>query len=141
MTTITYASVDRLCGRDGVTALSDQTVDAFVAEGTTALLFIGSGKRYPEVDDVAIVVPELMREFAGRFRVGVLDADTDTAAAQRFDVAIRPTLVFVRDGVRIGAIPRIRDWSVYLAEISAILATPPVPPLAAPAHADNRGAI
>lgn len=119
-----YPAVQRLLSLPNVTALSGGAVAAFIAEGTSALFFIGSAKRYPEVDDVAIVLPELMREYPGRFRVGVVDADTEPAVAQRFGIGIRPTLVFVRDGVEIGTIPRMRDWSVYLAEISALLATP-----------------
>ncbi len=118
------ASVRRLLARPDVAAVSGDAVDAFVASGRTALFFAGDAARYPEVDDVAVVLPELIDAFSGRFRVGVIDADREPDAARRFGVSVRPTLVFVRDGARLGAIERMRDWAVYLAEIAAITAEP-----------------
>ena len=36
-----------------------------------------------------------------------------------------PLLVFFRDTVQIGAIPKVRDWDDYLARISHILSREP----------------
>ncbi|HQT45791.1 MAG TPA: hypothetical protein PLY97_01100, partial [Acidocella sp.] len=44
------------------------------------------------------------------------------AVAARYKVSIRPTLVFARDGAVLGALPRMRDWAVYLDEVSRLLA-------------------
>ncbi|OYV26825.1 MAG: hypothetical protein B7X08_00365, partial [Acidocella sp. 20-63-7] len=46
----------------------------------------------------------------------------DRAVAARYKVSIRPTLVFARDGAVLGALPRMRDWAVYLDEVSRLLA-------------------
>jgi hydrogenase-1 operon protein HyaE len=124
MSNATSAVLRRLLARPDVVELEGEEVDAFTATGTSLLFFTGNSRRYPEIDDVATVLPELMTAFAGRFRVGVVDPDVDRTAAQRFGVSIRPTLVFVRDGVVLGSIARMRDWAVYLAEIAAIVADP-----------------
>jgi hydrogenase-1 operon protein HyaE len=113
----------RLLTKPDVVALSGgEAVAAFVAHGTVALLFTGNAARYPEIDDLAVVLPEIMGEFPGRFHVGVIDPDADRPVAARYKVTIRPTLVFVRDGVILGALPRMRDWAVYLDEVSRLLA-------------------
>ena len=117
----TSPALQRLLGRDGVQALHGEQIDAFAARGTRVLFFTGDPRRHPEIDDVATVLPELMRAFDGRFGVGLVDPDTDREAMMRWDAGMRPTLVFVRDGVRLGAIPRMRDWAAYLAEVAALL--------------------
>ena len=124
MTHATSAVFQRLLARHDVVQLEGDAVDAFAATGTRVLFFTGNSRRYPEIDDVAAVLPELMSAFAGRFRVGLVDPDVDRAAAQRFGISVRPTLVFLRDGAVLGSIARMRDWAVYLAEIAAIVADP-----------------
>ncbi|WP_081857859.1 hypothetical protein [Thiomonas sp. FB-Cd] len=124
MTNATSGVFQRLLARPDVEQLAGDAVDAFAATGTRVLFFTGNSRRYPEIDDVAAVLPELMTAFAGRFRVGVVDPDVDRTAAQRFGVNVRPTLVFLRDGAVLGSIGRMRDWAVYLAEIAAIVADP-----------------
>lgn len=117
----TTPALERLLRRPGVRALRGADIDAFAGHGTQVLFFTGDARRHPEIDDVAVVLPELMRVFGERFGVGVVDPDADRDAMMRWDAGVRPTLVFVRDGVRLGAIARMRDWAVYLAEISALL--------------------
>jgi hydrogenase-1 operon protein HyaE len=114
-------ALQRLLAQPGVQALSGARIDEFASRGTQALFFTGDPGRHPEIDDVAVILPELMRAFDGRFGVGVVDPDADREALMRWDAGVRPTLVFVRDGVRLGAIARMRDWAYYLSEIAAML--------------------
>jgi hydrogenase-1 operon protein HyaE len=114
----------RLLQMPGITALDAATVDAFIATGITALFFTGNAARYPEIDDLAVVIPELMKEFPGIFRVGVIDPDADRKLAVRFKVSVRPTLTFLREGAIIGTLPRMQDWAIYLDSITAILNAP-----------------
>ncbi|MDD2704605.1 MAG: hydrogenase [Acidocella sp.] len=115
------ASLRRLLQMLGVSALDTAGLDAFIADGVTALFFTGNATRYPEIDDLAVVLPELMKEFPGAFRVGVIDPDAERKLAVRFKISVRPTLVFLRRGEVIASLPRMRDWGVYLDEIAAIL--------------------
>ena len=115
-------ALTRLLTKPNVEALTADTLEAFTAQGTTALFFTGNAARYPEIDDLAVVLPEIMAQFPQKFRLGVIDPDTARPAAVKYRITIRPTLVFLRDGVILGALPRMRDWAVYLDEISKLLA-------------------
>ena len=111
----------RLLQMPGITALGQDDVDAFTARDLTALFFTGNPSRYPEIDDLAVVLPELLKEFPGQFRIGVIDPDAEKKLAVRFKISVRPTLLFLRDGTVVLSLPRMRDWSVYIEEISKIL--------------------
>lgn len=115
------AALRRLLQRPEVQAPGTGRIDEVVGRGTWVLFFTGDATRHPEVDDVAAVLPELVRAFDGGFGVAVVNPDVDRDAVLRWDAGVRPTLVFVRDGVRLGSIERMRDWSVYLDEIAALL--------------------
>ncbi|MDR3522273.1 MAG: hydrogenase [Acidocella sp.] len=124
MTAALTKAVQRLLDRPGIAQLSHDTVDEFIAKGDSILFFTGNAVRYPEIDDVATILPELLAAFGNRFKVGVINPDTDRAAAKHFKVDIRPSLVFLRDGQQLGVLPRVRDWAIYLDEISALYAAP-----------------
>lgn len=116
--------LQKLLARADVPMLTAATLPGFIAQGCVALFFTGNAARYPEIDDLAVVLPELQREFRGQFRIGVIDPDIERDAARLYRVSIRPTLVFLRDGAELGALPRLRDWAVYLQEIPRLLARP-----------------
>jgi hydrogenase-1 operon protein HyaE len=111
----------RLLQMPGVAALGQDEVDGFIANGLTALFFTGNPARYPEITDLAVVLPELLQAFPGRFRLGVIDPDAERKLALRFKISVRPTLLFLRDGALVLSLPRLRDWAVYLAEIAKII--------------------
>lgn len=121
MTALRSPALRRLAETHDVADLTGTALDHALAQGTTLLFFTGDPGRYREIDDVAVVLPELMRAFAGRFRCAMIDPDADKAAAIRFRVTVRPTLVLVRDGTTIGSIPRMRNWSEYLDTLGALL--------------------
>jgi hydrogenase-1 operon protein HyaE len=117
-------ALEKLSRRPDVVALNAASLPAFIAEGTVALFFTGNAERYPEIDDLATVLPELQREFQGQFRIGVIDPDAERDLARKYRISIRPTLVFLRNGAELGTLPRLRDWALYLDEISRLLARP-----------------
>ena len=125
----------RLVEHHGFPCLTAETVDAFVADGTVALFFAGDPARYPEANDVAVVLPELAAAFFGRFRVALVAPGAEKALQGRYGVTVWPTLVFLRQGGQLGTIPRMRDWAEYLREIAALLECKPTPiPLIAEAR-------
>ena len=71
-----------------------------------------------------MIVPELARAFAGRFRIGVLPPAAARAVAPRYGFRRWPALVLLRDGGYVGAIDGLRDWDDYLAETRRLLESP-----------------
>ena len=93
------------------------------------LLFSGDPVRFPEALDVAVVLPELCRQFdpaaSGRFRVGIVPRLVEDALARRYAVQRWPSLVFLRDGGYLGTVSGMKDWDDYLREIGTVLAASP----------------
>jgi hydrogenase-1 operon protein HyaE len=101
-------------------------VDAFLTAAEAAgampvLLFAGDAARWPEAADVAIVLPELIEAFQGRLQGAVIAPQAETTLASRFAVQVYPSLVLWRHGEVLEVIPKIKDWSVYVARIGAVL--------------------
>jgi hydrogenase-1 operon protein HyaE len=101
-------------------------VDAFLASAEASgavpiLLFAGDAARWPEAADVAVVLPELIEAFQGRLQGATIAPQAETALASRFDVQVYPSLVLWRGGEVVDVIAKIKDWSVYVARITAVL--------------------
>ncbi|MFW2177667.1 MULTISPECIES: hypothetical protein [unclassified Moraxella] len=80
----------------------------------TVLFFTGDPVRHPEGLDVAVVLPELWREFPNQCRLGVVTTEAEMPLAERFGVTIRPTLVFLQGGSVVGQIKGMQDWDVFV---------------------------
>lgn len=117
--------VARLVQQHGARWIGRAELDAFLAEpGDRVLFFHGDPVRFPEVVDVAVVLPELQRAFPGRFQVGVVPrADEDTLAG-RLGVQRWPSLLFLRDGRHVTVVAGMLDWTDYLARVAEALALP-----------------
>lgn len=120
-----HALIARLIDEFGYPRLDAGNLESFLAAPGDAVLFCaGDPVQHPECLDVAVVLPELLRAFPGRFRAGVAAAALEPLLQARFGFPRWPTLVFLREGGYVGAIGGIQDWSVYLARIAELLATP-----------------
>jgi hydrogenase-1 operon protein HyaE len=117
--------LDRLVRDFGATWITPDTHDAF-AQGTgdRVLFFSGDPVRFPEGQDVAVVLPELQRAAGGRFQVGVVPRADEDAQAARFDVQRWPSLLFLRDGRYVTVVPGMLDWTDYVARVAEALAMP-----------------
>lgn len=93
--------------------------------GDRVVLLAGDPVRFPEGQDVAAVLPELMKNFPNRFQVAVVPRDSEDAVARRYGSQRWPTLLFFRDGQYVTAIAGMQDWDVYLHGVAAALAMPP----------------
>ena len=114
--------------RHGLPRIDETSVDGFLAEGGHALLlFAGDPKQRMESDDVAVVLPELLKAFAGRFRGAVVALAAEDKLKARFQVVMGPSLVVARGGDVLDVITKIRDWSEYVARLSAALAPDAAP--------------
>lgn len=97
------------------------------------LFFAGAGQNRPETSDVAVILPELLRAFAGRLRAAVIAPEAEQALRARFQVHVFPSLVITRGVEPVGVLQKVWDWSDYLTKIECWLApdAPPLPALSA----------
>jgi len=125
---VTHPLIDRLITELGYTEVSAADHDDFVArEGMNVLFFPGDPTTVRDATDVAVVLPELDKAFAGRLRPGVVtDTFGDSNVLKRqYGFREYPALVFVRSGDYVGTIARVQDWSEYLDQVSNLLVAEP----------------
>ena len=121
--------IARLVDDYGYPLLDESNLDACIATpGDTVLFCAGDPLLYPECLDVAVVLPELMRAFSGRFRAAVVSREQEAALQTRYGFNRWPSLIFLRDGGYVGTLSGILDWAVYLARIQDLLAAPTARP-------------
>lgn len=122
---ILHPLIARLTGEYGYPLLDADNLEAFCAAPGDAVLFCaGDPVQHPECLDVAVVLPELLRAFPGRFHAAVASSALESDMQARYGFNRWPTLVFLRDGAYVGVLSGIQDWSVYLARIQDLLAAP-----------------
>ena len=89
--------------------------------GDTLVFFSEEPGKYREVLDLAVILPELVKAFAGRFRSCLLLPDDARALQPRFGFNKWPALVMLRNGEYVGAIAGLRDWNTYVTEVRSLL--------------------
>jgi hydrogenase-1 operon protein HyaE len=121
--------VMRLAREFGADWVDETSVTAWTArDGNRVVLLAGDAVRFPEGQDVAAVLPELMKVFPGRFDVAVVPRDSEDAVARRYGSQRWPSLLFFRSGQYVTAIAGMQDWDVYLQGVDAALRMPPSRP-------------
>jgi len=124
-----HPPLERLVGLCEATVLEPEGFDAWVGEpGTALLVFTENPVLYRETLDLAVIVPELAQALAGRFRTGVLLPAAARALAPRYGFRRWPALVLLKGGRYVGAIDGLREWQIYLEELSHLLEAEPVRP-------------
>ena len=123
---MTHPLIDRPTAEFGWSDLQGaEDFEAHLARPGTHMVFVpGDVARNLETPDVAVIAPELLAAFGGRFDGAVAVGEADTAARAAAGAHKTPSLLFFRDGLAIGAIPKVRDWSDYMDRIAQILAHP-----------------
>ncbi len=120
--------IDALTTRHGFAAVNENTVDAFLkANETSVLFFAGDPERLVESDDVAVILPELLKQFP-LFSPALVEKQAERALQLRYRFNAFPALVFLRGEGYLGAISRLLGWQEYLSEIRSILARDPTEP-------------
>lgn len=118
--------LDRLSSELGFPLLDADGVDRFLdANGHSVLFFSGDPDQYPEANDVAVILPELMAVFGDRCGAAVVERRAERQLQARFGFSVWPTLVLLRGDQYLGAISRVQDWPVYLEEFARLLVAEP----------------
>ena len=123
--------IDRLVNELGYPRLDESTIDGFINGHRHCVLFFTEDPRsFPESNDVAVILPELTKHFAGRLAAAVVAREAERTLMKRYGFQAWPALVFLRRGEYLGAITRVQDWTDYLEQIEQLLAaTPSRPPV------------
>lgn len=115
--------VDRLASEYGMPFLGEGDLDLFLTGGGLRVVFVtGDPVKLLDTVDIAVILPELCRHFAGKIEPGVLERNAEPLVATRYGVDVRPALVFFTGDRHLGTIPRVRDWDEYLAKIAEFIA-------------------
>ncbi|NIA02628.1 MAG: hypothetical protein GWO88_00200 [Planctomycetia bacterium] len=108
--------------------LTEETVDEFIkSQNECVLFFTENPTRFPESDDVAMILPELVKEYGHRFNAAVIEQQSQRKLQGRFGFTEWPTLVFLRNGGCLGSISRVQDWNDYILQINELLTSDPRP--------------
>ncbi len=92
----------------------------------SVLFFTEDAQRFPETNDVAVVLPELIKIYP-QIQPAIVAREDEEQLKALFNFYAWPALVFMRKDEHIETIAKIQDWSVYLEKINQIL-TAPSPP-------------
>jgi hydrogenase-1 operon protein HyaE len=118
--------INRLSEELGYPLVEPATVDDFLAAHHEALLFFPNDPvRYKESDDLAVILPELVKDLDRPLGAAVVAREGEKQLAERFDVWVYPALVLVQDGRYVATIGRVQDWAVYLERIPALFEAGP----------------
>ncbi len=119
-----------LIDNHGYALVDKKSGDDFLKQNEYSVLFFpGDAERLAESDDVAVILPELMKVFGDRLMPAVVErGDAERALQLRYRFNAFPTLVFLRGAAYLGAISRVQDWQDYVREITEILSHPPSDP-------------
>lgn len=120
---MTHPLLTRLVTDLGWTGIEDaEGLAAWAARpGERAVLIPGDPAKNLETLDAAVILPELAQAFQNRFDMAVALTPEDRPIREAVGVWPTPSLVFFRDGERLGDIARIRDWDDYILRTRAIL--------------------
>lgn len=107
--------------------LDEAAHDSFIQQHEECVLFFTEDpQRYPESNDVAMILPELVREYGERLQAAVVSQNAQRNLQARYGFNEWPSLVFLRGGKYLGVISRVQDWVSYLTQINQILNSQPV---------------
>ena len=99
-----------------------EAIKAWTARPGFHCLFIpGDPAKNLETADVAVILPELVGTFRGAFDCALVADGIERATRETYEVWPTPSLIFFRDGEKLGAIPRVREWQDYIEKIALIL--------------------
>jgi len=106
--------------------LDKDNLSEFLQNNAEVVLFFAENpKQYPESNDVAMILPELVKAFQGRFQAALVSAAFERTLQKQYGFDTWPALVFLRNGQYLGTISKVQNWEDYLRMIERILDSEP----------------
>ena len=119
--------VQRLTDELGYAGVDEDNFDAFIESTPLCVLFFtDQPKQFPESNDVAVILPELIKAFPA-LTPAVVSTSHERTLRGRYNFRAWPALVFLKEGKYLGDITKVRNWDEYTALIPDILARKPQP--------------
>lgn len=119
------ALLARLSSDHGIVTLDADSVEPFAqAAGDSLTLLVDDVVRTPEVWDVAVVLPEVLKSVTRPLRVGVADLSASRELSARYGVTRFPAMLFRRDGDYVGLVEGMLDWGYLVSAIERKLGEP-----------------
>ncbi len=119
--------IDRLVIDMGYPVVDTANLDEIITAEYSVLFFTEDPKRFPETNDVAVVLPELVKVFP-QLAPAVVARSDEKALQKKYGFTSWPALVFLRRGEYLDVITGIQDWQAYMQEIPRILEAEPSRP-------------
>jgi hydrogenase-1 operon protein HyaE len=117
--------IERLTDELGYPRLSEANFESFIKDAPYSVLFFTeNATRFPESNDVAVILPELVKRFP-MLSPAVIDTQHEKSLQGRYNFTVWPTLVFLKEGRYLGAIPKVQNWDDYVREITILLTLEP----------------
>lgn len=122
---MTSPLIEQLIVERGYPLLNEESFDSFIKDQAFTVLFCTEqAHRFPESNDVAVILPELVKRFP-ELTPAIVASDYEKKVQGRYNFTVWPSLVFLKEGRYLGVISKVQDWDIYLAEIPSILALEP----------------
>lgn len=123
------AALERLARLHAATWVTPNTLDEWAACAPHAVLLLaGDPLLRPEGQDVAAVLPELIRAAGTPCAIGIAHRADEEALATRLGVQRWPALVCFAGGRYATALSGMHDWLPFVQQFAAALAAPPSRP-------------
>ena len=119
------SAVDQMLESGALCRVGAEDLDEFLAGDQLAVLFFAGGKsQRGDAHDVAVALREILRDYPGGIRAGLVEPSEETDLQPRFRVLVAPSLALVHGGSTLEVIPRVRDWSDYAGAFQRYLGPP-----------------
>lgn len=117
--------IHNMIQKHNIPVLDKTCVDEFLSSHSKAVLFFSENpQRYPESNDVAMVLPELLKHFE-ELSGAIISPHDEHHLQKQFDFTAWPALAFFRDGKYLGAITGIQNWEDYILTIPKLFMSDP----------------
>ncbi|WP_432474066.1 hypothetical protein [Amphritea sp. HPY] len=117
--------IKRLTQELGYPELDAENFDSFIeSQPYSVLFFTEEPKRFPESYDVAVILPELLKQFP-QLSPAVISRSAEKPLQGRYNFTVWPALVLLKQGRYLGTISKVQDWDTYLKDIHSLLAKEP----------------
>jgi hydrogenase-1 operon protein HyaE len=101
--------------------------DFLAGEELVVLFFAGGNSQRADAHDVAVALREILKDYHGRVRAGLIDEQDEAELQPQFRVMVSPSLALVHGGTTLEVIPRVRDWRDYTRAFQRYLGSPRQP--------------
>jgi len=118
-------AIENMLERGLLERLTTDSLDDFLASDRLCVLFFAGGNsQRSDAHDVAVALREVLREYPGSVRAGLVDEAQGSEWQQRFRVLVSPSLVLAHAGSTLEVIPQVRDWADYSRAFQRYLGPP-----------------